>query len=42
MEGQDLKHLKMTLKDDKDLNSPQILSAEAEKELQWVEYWMCM
>ncbi|MGE9574186.1 reverse transcriptase domain-containing protein [Escherichia coli] len=37
VEGHDLKHLKMELKDDKDLNSPRILSAEAEKELQWVE-----
>ena len=37
VEGHDLKHLKMALKGDKDLNSPRILSAEAEKELQWVE-----
>ncbi|MGE9806560.1 hypothetical protein ACQP3L_38980, partial [Escherichia coli] len=27
----------MALKGDKDLNSPRILSNEAEKELQWVE-----
>ncbi|MGE9714897.1 hypothetical protein ACQP3F_24940 [Escherichia coli] len=37
VEGHDLKHLKMALKGDKDLNSPRILSDEAEKELQWVE-----
>ncbi|MGU7598272.1 hypothetical protein, partial [Enterococcus faecalis] len=34
VEGHDLKHLKMVLKGDKDLNSPRILSDEAEKELQ--------
>lgn len=37
VEGHDLKHLKMALKGDKDLNSPRVLSAEAEKELEWVE-----
>ena len=37
VEGHDLKNLKMALKGDKDLNSTQILSAEAEKELEWVE-----
>ena len=37
VEGHDCKILKMTLKGDKYLNSPRILSAEAEKELEWVQ-----
>ena len=37
VEGHDLKNLKMTLKGDKYLNSPRILSAESEKELEWVQ-----
>ena len=31
VEGHDLNHLQMALKGDMDLNSPRILSAEAEK-----------
>ena len=37
VKGHVLKHLKMALKGDKDLNSLRILSTGAEKELQWVE-----
>lgn len=36
IEGHDLTNLKKTLKGNKDLNSPRILSAEAKKELEWV------